>query len=613
MDNNWKSVATLLPKQPCDDLMQDVLSTIYDGDSDSDCSLGENLILFHRESVETADESLYLRTMDPQAWDRYEATRKRRWGSRCTCTMCGEDFVAGYTSKGIVLAEGEDGMLYEGYTSPGPSSIEYHEGDIVQCPRCTYHGILTRRAELRKGRNYQTMQAETICVSGYVVLMFWLVNRRQNDAGEDYVLFYPHMALLVDRCGRLRRFRAVRVGNDVTDVDWIPCASTRDPMQIPYHCYGAVNSRRVGGWTCAYGPDLTGTTGEKTALDKYIGAGGCWPGAYLHIWAKHPNVENLMRQGFALAVQETVDCYLDRCVYSGDLRDAPPISWVDWAEVKPNKMLHMSRVAFRAIREARWSEKDANCWSLYRSVFPSADAMEYELCRKKVGVCEVRKLLEMVQAGWVDLTPIRVVRYLEKQDQLTDGVQHLIDYRKISHELGLGETEEVCWPRDLMAAHDRVAQNWAARADLQYSLGFTTTYLSLRDLEWTDGDLCIVVPKAEQELVDEGRILRHCVGTYGKTHCNGKPIFFVRHRRRPERSYYTLNIDLTGKLPREIQLHGYGNERHGPNKEYRHSIPKSVRDFCDRWQREILLPWFVDRQAGNTRTKEKKNKKATAA
>lgn len=614
MDHTWKTLANLLPKQPSDDLMHDCLSGIYDGDS----ALGENLILFHRESVLTEDASLFFRTMCPEDWIKYEATRKRRWGARCTCSMCGEDFITGYSkcnsTPGIVITEGEDGQPYEGYAEPGLTGVEYFEGDLVTCPRCLFLGTLTRRSALRSGRTHQVMQAEPICVDDYMVLMFWLINRRQDDAGLDRVLFLPHMALAVDRSGKLRRFRAVRTGPDVTDVEWSPCAQSRDPMQTPYYSYDAVNQRQIGGWICCYGPELDGTTGEKTALDLYISEGGCWPGAYLHIWAKHPNVENLMRQGLSFAVQDTVDNYLSQCHYSGDLRNAPPIPWVDWTEVKPHKMLHMSKEAFRAVRSARWSSADAKCWDLYRAVYPAADGMDYERCRSKVGAENVRKLLDMVQAGWDDLSPVRVVRYLEKQKQLTDGVQHLIDYRKIAHDLGFGEADEVLWPRDLIAAHDRAAQNWSARADLQYSKGFTTTYLSLRDLEWTDGDLCIVIPKGEQELVEEGRILRHCVGSYGKTHCSGKPIFFVRHRRRPERSYYTLNIDLTGSIPREIQLHGYGNERHGPHKEFKHSIPKSVRDFCDRWQREVLLPWFVDRhRKGKNQSKAKKKCKEEAA
>ena len=49
-------------------------------------------------------------------------------------------------------------------------------------------------------------------------------------------------------------------------------------------------------------------------------------------------------------------------------------------------------------------------------------------------------------------------------------------------------------------------------------------------------------------------------------------------------------------VPKRVQLHGYGNERHGRNKEHRHSIPKKVLDFCDRWEREVLMPWYWDKQ-----------------
>lgn len=89
-----------------------------------------------------------------------------------------------------------------------------------------------------------------------------------------------------------------------------------------------------------------------------------------------------------------------------------------------------------------------------------------------------------------------------------------------------------------------------------------------------------------------------------KKHAGGKDIiFFVRHKRRPERSYYTLNIDFSCGKPREIQLHGYGNERHGPNKQYSHSIPPKVRAFVDRWEKEVLYPWY------RTQVKAKINQK----
>ena len=590
MDQMWKLIGDKLPKQPSGDLTENIMQDVYDSGA-----LSESLILYHREAVLIREE--LKDTMTPEDFERRERTAKRRWGARCTCTSCGEDFIAGYVRekdrRGIVLFEGEDGQIYTGYAETAEGGTEFLDGETLQCPFCWATGKLTRRSELRRGRTYQTLQAEVVNVDSYTVVMYWLISRHITDTGYDRLEFYPHAALLVDLEGKIRRFRAERHSPELLDVVWMPCARSRDPMQIPYYSWDAANHRSIGGWTYAIGPSLDGHTGEKTALDKYIGAGGCWPGAYLHVWQRHPQVENLMRQGFAAAVVAAIDNPLESACYYRDLCDAPSISWVDWQEVKPHRMLHMSKAAFREISKKNWSSAAALCWDKYRRLLPDADALEFDICRQKITTHSVDLLLDMVEAGWTDLKPLRVVRYLEKQGILEDGTQHLIDYRKMLRDTETPEISETLWPKDLVAAHERLTQAWAACHNTEYQLGFTSTYIRYRALEWSDGDLCIVIPRTARDLVDEGNTLRHCVGGYSKAHCSGKPVFFVRHYRRPERSYYTLQIDMTGQSPSEIQLHGYGNEYHGPHKEYRHKLHRKVREFCDRWEREILQPWFA--------------------
>ena len=587
MDKDWKKITEKLPVEPRGDLVNDVLSDIYDnGDA-----LGTPMLLFHREPVTLAEPLKEI--MCPEDWERRRQTAKHRWGARCTCTNCGEDFTAGYSDGGIVLETGPDDETCAGYAEPGPVTNVYLEGETVLCPKCWTAVEVTRRADLRRGRTCQVLQAEVVSVDAYTAVMYWLVSRHFDDAGGDHVMFLPHAALLIDGDGRLRRFRPKRTGYDVRDVVWMPCGCTRDPMQMPYYSWEAANHRKIGGWTLAHVPDLDRHTGEKTALKEYIAAGGCWPGAYLHVWERHPQVENLMRQGFAEAVVSTIDDTLDLANNVHDLCDTPPIPWVDWREVKPHRMLHMSKPAFREISKKHWRAEDAECWDRYRRQIPGADAMDFEYCRKRVGSKAVGQLLEIVAAGWEDLLPLPVVRYLEKRGSVKDGVQMLIDYRKMLRDAQMAETEETLWPRDLLAAHERITKFWANHFRASYQMGFTSTFIRFRALEWTDGELCIVLPRVEEDLVAEGKVLRHCVGSYGSAHCSGKPVFFVRHRRRPERSYYTLQINMNGTIPKEIQLHGYGNERHGEHKQYEHRIPRKVREFCDRWEREVLTPWFA--------------------
>lgn len=140
-------------------------------------------------------------------------------------------------------------------------------------------------------------------------------------------------------------------------------------------------------------------------------------------------------------------------------------------------------------------------------------------------------------------------------------------------------------------------------AHLLYLAGFRRIRDKYGDLQWSDGELDIILPRDNGELVREGEILRHCVGTYGESHVTEKQtIFFVRRHRRPERCYYTLSMNMTGE-PKRVQLHGYGNERHGDHKQHRHSIPQKVLDFCDRWEKEIVAPWYRGQQ---NKTKEER-------
>lgn len=586
MDKNWKKVASILPVEPCDDLQQEIYKSIC-----QEGALGGNMLVYHRESVDIAKP--LMRFMGPECWERRAA--KRRWGARCRCTNCEEDFITGWRKDGIVIAIGEDGTEYSGWVSEeDENAVVRSSGDSLICPYCWEEATVTHKRELKSGRTYRVMQAEVVNAGEYTAVMFWMVTRYIQETGRDRVLFFPHEALIIDKSGKLHIFGAKRQSNEVRDVRWEPRAKSRDPMQVGYYTWDAysISKRQIGGWTLTYGPDLDGHTGEKTALDKYIGAGGSWPGAYLHVWQKWPQVENLMRNGFADAVVQEIDKQLDRASYNYELCGAPPILWADFRETKPYRIMGMTKEAFRGIRKVSWSAEDAHVWMLWRTILGSADALSYEMCRKKIGVEGVKRILQMIQAGWNEFDPMRVVRYLEKKALLKGGVQHLIDYRVMLRDAGIGETAETLWPRDLIEAHDRVAETRANQMGLSCADNFAVTRIKLDGLEWTDGKLCIVIPKEEQELKDEGRILRHCVGTYGKKHCTGSPVFFVRRYRRPERSYYTLNIDMTGLVPKRIQLHGYGNERHGEHKQYCHTIPKGVLEFCDRWEREVLMPWW---------------------
>lgn len=206
---------------------------------------------------------------------------------------------------------------------------------------------------------------------------------------------------------------------------------------------------------------------------------------------------------------------------------------------------------------------------------------------------------------------MNTLRYVERQAKRHGGnaeerIGTYIDYRRMLAENGDGETYLELYPPNLRAAHDRQMNLQNAKKSKEAEDRFTALQEKWAALEWSDGMICAVLPRSGDDLRDEGRKLHHCVGGYVNDHANENMIIFIRHARRPERSWFTLNIDLRFAMWTEVQLHGYGNEfAHGK----RLHIPLEVRAFVDRWEKEVLTPVFHKVKA----SEKKAVKKAGAA
>ena len=96
------------------------------------------------------------------------------------------------------------------------------------------------------------------------------------------------------------------------------------------------------------------------------------------------------------------------------------------------------------------------------------------------------------------------------------------------------------------------------------------------------GELCVIIPESAEEIVREGQTLHHCVSGYAKRHIEGKTIIlFLRKRRKPWRSFLTVELYEESGKAFIRQVHGYKNERYD-NKT---GIAPSARygEFLDTW------------------------------
>lgn len=568
--------------------------------------LGGNLTFYKRVSMPVFPQLSPV--MASEDWDAYDAQASRRWAAECTCSACGETWHTGWRKGGAILvADGEDGQIYPCFDDEDSGSIgnvvEATHNDGILCPVCWTQTTLVSSSKCR-GQTRRRMFCTIDNVGIYTTIFCWLASRTIDPDGSTWAELHPWQAYVIDEAGALNRFiwnadKGWRYSKSCRDAFWL-CYTSGDGAP-PY------GNMKDGFVSCAV-PSLVGCTGEKTGLYDYVTNGGQLPILYMKTWRAKPAIENLMKTNFARCVESLIEWEI--CQYEISCAALPTI---DLTKKRPHAMLHMDKESFRQLNEngaQRWSRECYQAWVEYHTTGGCANAVEFDGYWCRFNHYGVQTVLE-IRAMYPEMDFPKIDGYMRKQGLSRTEVRLLADTWKITQRLTGRQTltNEELWPRDLRVTHDRLmemelAEKAKGGAGL-YKAGFEAILEQYGCLQWNDGDLCVVLPKDNGELIREGAILRHCVGGYGQDHVARKDvIFFIRHYRRPERSYYTLDIDMTG-FPKEKQLHGYGNERHGTHKQYTHKIPRKVRNFVDRWKREVLQPWYQEQQ------REKSEKKGS--
>lgn len=203
----------------------------------------------------------------------------------------------------------------------------------------------------------------------------------------------------------------------------------------------------------------------------------------------------------------------------------------------------------------------------------------------------------------------RVRNYLQKQQKarqsVSDVEQLWTDYLDAAEHLGLDlENEVIHFPKDLKKAHDERCGAWnriqseerrrrereaTARRKVEEQKRHAEAVEQAKEklerwavkynFNW--GGLMIRMPKTAQEIIDEGKALKHCVGGYADRHMEGvSTILFLRREEEPDRPLVT--VEMHGNEIR--QAHGYRNEcetcEDNPN---RMRITELYADFFQVW------------------------------
>lgn len=586
---NMEELAKHLPEQPRPGMADWIRKNFWKSE------LGGSLCIFSRTSVIVEEEQISM-TMTAEDWERYEHGVHHAWAAECQCTACGEKFITGWNKNhpnscyGIKMYYGDDGFNYPGYipedAAPSVEIGNYDEGDAITCPFCGDSVKLIHKKSLRHGRTYQLLVISVEVVDNYTVLMTWITSRHvDGESCTDELSILPREALAIEG-KKLYRFKHFKLGGGFsTDAylrEWTPTNYYNDDLALHgYYDYNSIARRKLDAPTFPDVPDLTGTTGEKTGLYDYITGSSIdpLPFAYMKLWRKNPTAENLIKSKWRSVLESAIWREAREENYQYCSKYAMELAEFDFKEKLPHKILGIGKADVK--NEYNWDWHDFNAYKHHQLYIDELSISEFDKYLSTYSP-SMLETLDVISADY-GIPYRRMMNYLSKKGlNRRSEASYYVDYIEM---LRTGEHTDIeLFPRNLTQAHDRLAAQIKAEAESKLIKDFAKLAEKYSVLSWNDGNLCIRITRSEQELIDEGKTLHHCVGSYGKKHVNQTDcIFFVRRYRRPERSYYTLDINMTEAVPCEVQLHGYRNDHF-------RDIPQEVRDFVDRWENEILIP-----------------------
>lgn len=522
MDYEKELAATVaeLPQQPPEETIQTLI--------DRGCLKGEALVY-------------------KSAWIPGNDGKKER-SAEVHCTACGATMYLPYEKL-------EEPCNYRyvyrasyGFREPHHNELVYHGLDVL-CPACGEQVNVRHISSF-----YQvTDLAYTACVSvhavrGHLCLLKWDVYKRADKNGKVMFHIYKLEGFVV--IGR-RKFRVC--GYTKTNMssgmyhDWETRKSYREK-------FGAASKRVIMPF---HRKTLYATECLNSALYEFMNQckTDCRPTVYLRLWLKYPQMENIVRAGFGSLLGSLIKESMSGSYYSDTetVNEEKIKAFLDLKKVKPADILGITK---QEIPVAKLCDLDT--LRLYKFLKAERGIRLNDEYVKKAAQIKPKALLEFFTI-WQ--TPaIHTINYLYKKKDVSDKItpQYLNDYLAMLKTVYGEIPESLRWPKDLVSAHDEVMRLQKEKVEREISEMIAAQAEFFAEYAFEDEALHLMIRpcRSQQELIDEGKILNHCVARYAESVAKGKTmIFFIRKTDEPECPYYTLEY-LNGVVN---QNRGKGN------------------------------------------------------
>lgn len=305
---------------------------------------------------------------------------------------------------------------------------------------------------------------------------------------------------------------------------------------------------------------------------------------YLSAYTEYPRMEMAVKMGFCGVVDELV------------LEDRKNARMLNWSAGTSWGFLRLSKADCRAFLRAECRSDQLRLYQEVKKQMPDLSMNGFLALADRVGSeSNASILLRATRMAGCSIT--EGVNYAERQvaqqsSRMGAVLQLWVDYLSFAKTLEYDLTRRyVVLPKDLKDRHDAAAATVSILGKQIKDARCKKRIERLNSMYSFDfNGYSIVVPENAEAIVEEGRVLGHCVGGYAARHMNGQvDILFLRRSRKKSTPYITIELQhRTGPTSpaRIAQIHGYHNDCFGRRG---HGNPRE--QFA--WFLDVWLDWLA--------------------
>lgn len=481
-----------------------------------------------------------------------------------------------YTRQGNTI-HGRCSHCQQYVTIPAKKGMKHHSE--VKCPACGVKAQLYASGRSASGRIAMTAYAIVANRIDEGLLLRCVPVSQTIDLGfgERTYTVQSEIALYV-----------VGIKGDIS-LEWLYNNTAREyywdkarepsMMHTPYFKCGLL-------YTANLYRELRGTVWQHSALELLSKAlpsvGEQTISSYLDLARRDPFVERLMRVGlYNLAVHKSTYYNYSR-VYSTQ-------SVLDTTQKKLHRALGVQRADMPLLRRLNVDEDELRLYRRIRDRTQHPERLIKHLRSIRITPQSLDGIIDRIGAQHIErLLYTYVPAQMTESPEIYTGAHTVIndyrDYLAQCTELNrdLDDTSNL-WPSDLHKRHTELSQLITRKkAMIQDKAVRHRWKTEHRDYEYTSSGFTVLMPRNASEIINEGKVMCHCVATYADRVARGETtILFVRSTA--DRSKPLATAEVHNGVTRQIR----GKKNSTPDA--------ALMAFWEEYERNILKPLFAER------------------